>query len=158
MNKKFIILTVLFALIVTIIALPSVVDKYRSNTLKPQKVDCSFNSLTLLDKINSVRSHKLTFDEGLMEIAQKRAVSLPPELDHHAGFRQLISDKAFDYKFHYLSEILASNPCASTDNMFTQWKNSPSHWSAITNERFDVLGIGYNSQGAVVIFGDLDTP
>jgi uncharacterized protein YkwD len=110
----------------------------------------------MLAKINSVRTHKLTENRLLDTIAQKRADTIPYELDHHAGFHKLIKDGTFNNVIiAYVGEILASNHCPSTEQIFTQWRNSPEHWSAITNEQYDVLGIGFNGQSVVVIFGDL---
>lgn len=119
------------------------------------KIDCSFSEQELLNKFNAVRVKPLTLDNGLDWIAQQRADVITYELDHHAGFRVLVNNRAFDNKFFNLAEILASNKCASTDQMFNQWKSSEGHWRAILDERYDVLGVGFNGQSAVVIFGDL---
>ena len=116
--------------------------------------DCTFNEQTMLDDINSVRTHKLVVDPYLEQVADKRIVTVPYDLDNHAGFNVLATDGSLTM-YKLVGEILASNQCASTKQIFSQWQNSPGHWAIITNESMDVLGIGFNGQSAVVIFGDL---
>lgn len=117
--------------------------------------DCTFNEQTMIGLMNGVRTNKLVLDTYLDSVAQKRADTIPYELDNHAGFRVLATNGTL-VSYRGVNEILASNNvCASTDNIFTQWKLSSAHWGAITDERYDVLGIGFNGQSAVVIFGDL---
>ena len=125
----------------------------QATSVAPALVDCSsFDERIMLEEINSVREHKLVVDPYLEILAQERADKMPYELDDHVGFR-LLNDRLLQY--NYVGEILASNKCFSARTFFIQWKNSPSHWESINDERFDSLGIGFNTQGtAVVIFGD----
>lgn len=116
--------------------------------------DCTFSEPDMLSRINEVRTHKVTVDPYLQTITVKRIATMPYELDDHVGMRLLRSNGVFN-GYSATGEILASNYCPSTNQIFSQWKSSPPHWAAITDERYDVVGIGFNGQSAVVIFGDL---
>ena len=131
-----------------------VVLKKPVQPVPPAPVDCSFSKEAMLQKINSVRTHKLVVDKDITVIAQERTNTIPFELDHHKGFLAMVADYRLKSNLAYTGEILASNHCPSTNQIFSQWRNSPDHWSAIENEDYDVLGIGFNGQSAVVIFGD----
>jgi hypothetical protein len=119
--------------------------------------ECAFYEADLLIKFNGVRTHKVVISPYLETVTHKRADSLTASLDMHEGFRQMIRDGVFDYRFTYMGEILASNYCPSTEQIFSQWKGSAAHWSAIIDNRYDVVGIGFNQSSGVVvaIFGDL---
>lgn len=118
-----------------------------------QKPYCEFNEKELLDRFNSVRTHKLTVDTYLDKIAQDRADVIPFPHDAHAGFRTLSKQGVFS-RYIKVSEILAGDKCPSTKRLFTQWSMSPPHWAAIKDESLDTVGIGFNQGTAVVIFGD----
>lgn len=116
--------------------------------------DCTFNEQELINLMNSVRTNKLSLDLYLDGIAQKRSSTMPYGLDNHVGMRALRDSGAFN-EYLGTGENLASNHCPSTKQLFSQWENSPSHWEAINDERYDAVGIGFNGQSAVVIFGDV---
>jgi uncharacterized protein YkwD len=124
------------------------------NAPQSKPLDCSFSKDGMIQDINSVRTNKVQEDSFLDTTAQNRANSLTMELDDHAGFAKLVNSYYFSQSYSYVGEILASSRCASTEDIFLQWKMSPEHWEAIENEQFNEMGVGFNPQGtAVVIFG-----
>lgn len=148
------------ALIIIILGIYSILHKTPAEPVytvqkEEYRLSCDFSESELLEKINSVRTYKLSIDPYLDFIAQDRADKLSRSLDNHAGMRTLRSSGVFN-NYRGTGENLASSGCPSADRLFIQWKNSPGHWINITDEHYNVIGIGFNkSQGtAVTIFGD----
>lgn len=159
MKKFYIILIVLLiAVFCTAVYLRSrhnpVTETVSVPTGKPIVRDCSFSDDEILSDINSVRTNKVSVDQFLESKAQTRADSLTPSLDSHDGFNRMVANYELS-RYAYIGEVLASNDCPSTFQLWIQWKNSPGHWAVINNERYDVVGIGFKNGVAVVIFGDL---
>lgn len=118
------------------------------------KVDCSFSEEGLLSRFNEYRQHDVIMDSYLDSKSQTRANSLDRNLDNHVGFRVMWRNNDFA-RYKTVAEVLTSNNCSSTEILFNQWRRSPDHWAAITDESYDVVGIGYANNVAVAIFGDL---
>jgi uncharacterized protein YkwD len=141
-------------LLLLVIFIPILAFAPKTENVVIHQIDCEFDEAEFLNLVNGARTQTIAIDYDLDRIAQQRAESLE-ELDNHVGFRQLMADKAFPFRFTYLGENLASNSCPDDKIIFDQFMSSPGHKATMLDSRYDYIGIGFYKNVVVTIYGDL---
>ena len=144
----------LLFLVPTIVRSPSSVApiKFESNL----NFDCGWSDDELLVLINGHRSVPVMIDGDLDKIVDDRVVSLGGKTDFHEGFRTLYNSGVF-WDYRAVAENIATIDanCPRAESAIGSWKNSESHWSVLTDSRYDRIGIGFYKGVVVTIYGDL---
>lgn len=152
MRKKYLIVFIILSLSAIGVGLYLRFNSRPSTTVSintPRVVRCVYSEPDVLNRINALRTNKLSMVGVYDDFAESRLPELRVDYSHN-GYRAKLNSLPAG---HFTGEILNRDACGPV--LIDSWLNSPTHKAVMLDERYDSVGIAGDNTYTVVIFGDL---